>query len=588
MIARHAWMGRHIGITCLLLGIFIFAIAETAPAYRAAPTLKTDKSDPVLSTGARRYLSRTAEDGPVKVWVYFTDKGIFDGLALATAVGRQTPALTAKAAERRQKVGMERADFVDLPVVESYISAVRQLGADSRRVSRWLNAASFEVDFTALDDIAALPFVREISPVAGYKSPETEISTPSRQKTTDAATPGALDYGPSANQLTMINVPVAHFAGYDGTGVLVCMMDTGYRKDHTAFADAFSEGRVWAEYDFIFNDENTQNEIADIAGQHNHGTYTWSTLGGAAPGNVYGPAYNANFILAKTEDMRSETQVEEDNWVAGMEWADSIGADVISSSLSYSDWYTAEDYDGNTCVTTIAADIAASLGIVVCNSNGNSGPSASTIAAPTDADSILGVGAVASTGFIASFSSRGPTYDGRIKPEVCAQGVSTRCATATSTESFGYINGTSLSCPLIGGAAALVIQAHPDWTPVMVREALMQTADNAATPDNTYGWGIIDVMAAINYSFACDCTGIGDCNEDGTIDPVDVVFMVNHIYKNWPGPSPIPGCPGMNGDWDCSGTVNPVDVVYIVNHVYKNAGDPCDPCACTSYPDDCP
>jgi serine protease AprX len=588
MMIGRARDGRIIGTLCLLSFLLLCAFLDTAYAYRAEPALTAPKNDPVLTIGARHYLERTTKDGLAKIWVYFTDKGIFDNSGLAAAIDRQTAKLPAKALERRAKVGMEKAAFVDLPVRDSYVSAVRQLGGQLRRVSHWLNAASFNVDLGSLDAIAALPFVKAISPVAGYTAPKVEIGSPPLRKPIDIESQTALDYGPALGQLTMINVPAAHVAGYDGTGVLVCMMDTGYRKDHTAFADAFSEGRVVAEHDFIFNDGNTQDELEDVAGQHNHGTYTWSTLGGAAPGNVYGPAYKAEFLLAKTEDMRSETAVEEDNWVAGMEWADSYGADVISSSLGYSDWYTTSDYDGNTCVTTIAADIAASLGIVVCNSLGNNGNYPTSLNAPADADSILSVGAVGSTEVIASFSSRGPTFDGRTKPEVCAQGVNTRCATATSTISFGYINGTSLSCPLVGGAAALVIQAHPTWTPMMVREALMQTADNAATPDNTYGWGIIDVMAAIDYSFGCDCADIGDNNGDGTIDPVDAVILVNFVYRNWIAPPVIPGCVGINGDWDCNGTVNPVDVVRAVNYVYRNIDHPCDPCACESYPDICP
>ncbi len=308
-----------------------------------------------------------------------------------------------------------------------------------------------------------------------------------------------MNYGGSYRQLTQINVPNAHLAGYRGQGVRVCMIDTGYRKDHAIFAEAFTEGRVIAEYDFINDDTNTQNQAGDPSGQHNHGTYCWSTLGGALDGTHYGPAFEAEFLLAKTENVASETQVEEDDWAAAMRWADTMGADVISSSLGYSDWYVTANYNGDFCVTTKAADSAAAIGIVVCNSMGNSGPGATTLSAPADADSIVSCGAVDSNGTIAGFSSRGPTFDGRIKPEVCAQGVATYCATPTTTTSYGRVNGTSLSTPLIGGAAAVILSAHPSWTPMQVREAMMMTASQRCMPGNVYGWGIIDVMAAINY-----------------------------------------------------------------------------------------
>ncbi len=214
------------------------------------------------------------------------------------------------------------------------------------------------------------------------------------------------------------------------------------------------------------------------------------------------------FLLAKTEDETSESIVEEDNYVAALEWGEQNGADVASSSLAYLDWYSYCDMDGNTGVTTKAVDIAVSLGMVCVISAGNWGTVSPPpnpcdtlyyyISAPADADSVIAVGAVNRDGIIASFSSHGPTYDGRIKPEVCARGVSTWC-TNPNSNSYRTARGTSFSAPLVGGAAAVIISAHPDWTPMQVREALMMTADQSDDPDNDYGYGIIDVMAAIGY-----------------------------------------------------------------------------------------
>jgi len=353
--------------------------------------------------------------------------------------------------------------------------------------------------------------------------------------------------------------------------VIVCMMDTGYRKDHIAFASAFSDGRVLAERDFVFNDFNTQDEPADQPGQHNHGTYTWSALGGAADGSLYGPAYGSMFVLAKTEDIRSETQVEEDNWVAGMEWADSIGASVISSSLVYKDWYTYSNYDGDFCVTTSAADLAAQMGIIVCNANGNYGPSSGTLGAPADADSILACGAVDVNGTLASFSSRGPTADGRIKPEVCARGVTTSCASPTATTLFTTASGTSLSTPLIGGCAAVLLSAHPLWTPTQVREALMMTASQSGAPDNNYGWGIVDLLAALNYGGDPGYIP-GDLNYDGFIDILDVGMEIDIVFFGATEPFG-PVSPDVNLD----GVTGAPDIVMLIDYVFRGGVAPAYP-----------
>ena len=208
-------------------------------------------------------------------------------------------------------------------------------------------------------------------------------------------------------------------------------------------------------------------------------------------------------MLAKTEDSRSETPIEEDYWVEGIEWADSLGAQIVSSSLGYTDWYTFADMDGKTAVTTLAADRAAKLGIVIVTANGNERRNSwGHVIAPADGDSVIAVGAVTSSGSLSSFSSPGPTYDGRIKPEVCAQGTSTFCARNSSNTAYGYSSGTSLSTPLVAGVAALLLEAHPEWTPMQLREALMMTASNPSAPNNDYGWGIVNVLAALDYKFS--------------------------------------------------------------------------------------
>ncbi|MBN2226070.1 MAG: S8 family serine peptidase [candidate division Zixibacteria bacterium] len=521
------------------------------PASLTAEPLVLEKPQYVISEKASAWFAGKS-DRPFKVWVFFTDKGVFNGDDFARAVGRVT--LSDHVAKRRAKNGIDEIVFADLPVASTYTAKIVDLGAELRRVSRWLNAASFIVTNEQLDAIAALPFVHHIDPVATFSRVEIpnlapEESIPEFQE----SKVDALNYGPAFAQMNMIKVPPMHELGYDGEGVILAMLDTGFRKSHYAFQKAYSEGRVLAEYDFIFDDGDTQNEEEDNASQHNHGTYIWSTSAGYAPGAVIGPAYGATFILAKTEDVRSEQPIEEDNWAAAMEWADSLGADVITSSLGYSDWYFYSDFDGQTATITIAANTATALGIVVCNSMGNEGTLGfGSLTAPADAFEILAVGAVDASKIIASFSSRGPTYDGRLKPEVCAMGVSTRCATATADNTYGYINGTSLSTPLVAGAATLLLQAHPEYTTQQVRRALMLTADNAATPDSTYGWGIINLVDAYNWgaNFTADTLYAYDSLTVQFTDS-SLASAANHVWYF--------------GDGASSTDINPV-------HTYTDAG----------------
>lgn len=464
------------------------------------PSLVAPKESPVVSTALSRFMAERSPEDSVRIWVFFTDKGVFSQGQYQLAKGAFRSSLTSAALKRRLK-NRVAVDFLDLPVNQGYVDEVLKVGGGLRQRSRWLNAISIQIQAGKIDEIAKLPFVKQIKKVVSFKRRPLEIE-PLRgelYKQKDFAGYGR-NYGPSLPQLDQINVPIVHDMGFMGQNVIVGMLDTGYWKEHQTFAAAFSEGRVLAEWDFINDDGNTQNESGDLPGQHGHGTLTWSALGGEYDGKLYGPAFKAKFVLAKTEDTDGEEPIEEDYWVAGLEWADSIGAEVASSSLAYSDWYEYSDFDGNTCVTTIAADMAASRGIVVCNAMANSGPAYGTLHAPADADSILACGAVDANGNIAGFSSRGPTYDGRIKPEVVARGVATYCAQSSGVDHYGGANGTSLSTPLVGGCTAVLMSAHPDWTAMQAREAMMMTANNASSPDSTYGWGLVNLFAALNYS----------------------------------------------------------------------------------------
>jgi len=471
------------------------------------PIIVEKAADP-LPLEVKSFLAERDSETAV-VWLFFTDKGVTDkaGFDAKAASVR----LTERAMKRRAKVGLDHVVFADLPVERNYLDQVTAMGGTLRRQSKWLNAASFEIPASRLDAVSQLPFVASVRPVARYKKPiefderlemsgEVGMGVPADQ----TKSPVDLVYGNSWFQLNEINVPAVHAKGIFGEGVLLAIFDTGFSLSHVAFYRHLIEGRLLGTYDFVYDDPNVENEPGEpfdpwYASPEFHGTGVWSIAGGEWPENLYGPAFKASFLLGKTEDTKEEYPGEEDNLVAGVEWADSLGADVMTASLGYSDWYGIRDMDGETSPCTIAFAAAAGLGIVACNSMGNAGPDPITLSAPSDADNILSVGAVNSEGVIAEFSSRGPTYDARTKPEVCARGVSTRMALITSDQSDYSGNGTSFSTPLVAGAACLMVQARPGFTPLQIRQAFMETADNADDPNNTYGCGIIDVDAAITW-----------------------------------------------------------------------------------------
>ncbi len=439
--------------------------------------------------------SAVRQPGEYRVWVYFTDKE-------TPVLERNAVKLTSRSMERRQSRGRNK-DLTsrDYSLNPDYIKLIRQTGAIVRNRSRWLNAVSVSADNSQIEKIARLSFVTEVKPVGRSTRKLLAVDNISHRLNKQNKTT-TLDYGYSQDQIEQINVNTAHDHGYFGQGVLILMIDTGFNLTHPAF-DSLN---IVAQWDFINHDGVTANQDNDVYGQDHHGTETFSVTGGYLPGEYIAPAFRADYLLAKTENVTHEIQQEEDDFVAAVEWGDSLGADLISSSLGYLDWYEYQDLDGNTAVTTNIFDYAASIGITCVNSAGNEGGSSwFYIMPPADADSVISVGAVDSDGVIAGFSSHGPTYDNRIKPEVMARGLATA---AVNPGGSGYflVNGTSFSAPLVSGAAAVILSAHPEWNPDQVRNALMMTADNAADPDNSYGYGIIDTWAAINYT----SNGIGD------------------------------------------------------------------------------
>jgi len=416
-----------------------------------------------------------------RVWIYFDERD-----------QNRIVDLDPKSIERRKKHDIHTLTKYDYKIKQSYLNAVKKTGSEIKNKSRWLNAVSVVADMEQINLIQGLSFVTKVDPVYQHRKKKATQSAEDNNQNRD------LDYGTSLGQIEQINCHTAHTAGYYGQGVRVLYLDTGYELNHNAY-DSLN---LIAEYDFINNDQNTANETAqEISdGQDDHGTICLSVLAGYAPGSLIGPAFKSEYLLAKTEIMAEEIQQEEDNYVAALEWGESLGADVACASLGYLDWYTYQDLDGNTATTTIAIDIASSLGVTCVNSAGNEGDDPwYYIITPADADSVISVGAVSQNGIIANFSSRGPTSDGRIKPEVCALGVNTYCVRSNTENIYRTASGTSFSAPLVAGAAAVILSANSSWTNMQVREALMMTASQNTNPDNIYGYGIINTWGAINY-----------------------------------------------------------------------------------------
>jgi subtilisin family serine protease len=427
------------------------------------------------------------------VWVFFRDKGPAPETSVAQAFGRLAPRALSRRVLRGRPGPLVRSE--DLPVVPAYLEAVARGVTRVRHVSRWFNAVSAEATADQARRLAALPFVERVDLVRRSRArPEPTTSA------TPAEGPYDLAYGSSLGQVQQINVPAVHALGFSGAGVLVAVFDSGF--DNLGH-QAFSRMTIVARRDFVNGDDDVGNGLD--RGDGSHGTATLSVLGGLHEGELIGPAYGASFLLAKTEDTESETPVEEDNWAAAAEWAEAMGADVISSSLGYLGFdspftgYTYLDMDGETAISTRAADLAASLGVVVVISAGNAGfhPDHNTLGAPADGNQVIAAGAVTSLGTRASFSSVGPTVDGRIKPDVAAQGVAVKAASSFSPTAYRSVSGTSFSCPLTAGVVALILQAHPTYTVDQVHAVLRGTARNAASPDNLLGWGIVDALAAV-------------------------------------------------------------------------------------------
>ena len=376
------------------------------------------------------------------------------------------------------------------------------LGAGVRTTSRWLHALSARASTAVLSRLTRERWVRRLQPMGRWRVRPGPAPLPGDELGAAAvdtcAALGDPTYGPSDMPYRRLGLRPLADGGVNGAGVRIVILDGGFNTLHPAFAGV----AVTAQRDFVFGDSIVRDEPNDQPGAQSHGTAVWSLFAGLVPGRLVGIARGASYLLAKTEDVRSETRVEEDNYVAALEWADSIGVDIASSSLGYLVFdngfgYTPSQLNGDVAVTSVAADSAAAHGILVVTAAGNGGPGFRTLVTPGDARSVITVGAEDSLGAITGFSSRGPTADGRLKPDLTAPGLDV-CAVAGS--SLARLAGTSFATPLIAAAAALVKQLHPAIGPLALRAALRDEGSNRAAPDSTRGWGRPDVSAAAVFA----------------------------------------------------------------------------------------
>lgn len=414
-----------------------------------------------------------------KYWLYLDNKVIDHSVNISQ-----------KAELRRTTRGSQSPlNAVDFKPGIDIINQIRNTGLTVHVVSRWLGAVSVSGSEQALNRARELSFVKTIKHVATFSGRHTESQelTPGMAKALSPSEYTVLDYGPSYTQLQLCQIDSLHDLDYSGEGILIGIMDTGFNLDHPAVRSIIDDGRLLGTYDYINNDSDVQDSL-NI--QQHHGTAVWSVIGGYDEGRLIGAAYNAEFFLAKTELYNSEIEAEEDYWIAAAESMEVIGVDIISSSLGYYDWYDQSDLDGDTPAITEAADIAASLGIIVVNAAGNERLSSwGTLIAPADGDSVIAVGGITSNGSLYSGSSPGPTADGRIKPDVCALSIGV-IAAVYSNGGYASFNGTSFSAPIISGGLALILEAHPNWDVGTILTNVRRYASNSNSPNNDFGWGI--------------------------------------------------------------------------------------------------
>lgn len=438
----------------------------------------------LLATGA------SAQQDTLKYRISLKDKA-----ATEYSLKKTEKYLSAKAIERRRKQNLP-IDSTDLPVCRKYIDEIRKQGVKIVVTGKWDNFVTVSCnDTTLIDRIATLPFVLStekvwISPGAGKPSMATERDSVLNQPTIH---PDSI-YGRAITQIQMSNGDKLHEAGFKGQGMTIAVIDAGFHNVDKI--TAMQNIRILGTKDFV-------NQQADIFAESSHGMSVLSCIGMNRPDIMTGTAPEASFWLLRSEDEYSEHLVEQDYWSAAVEFADSVGVDVINTSLGYYSFddksknYKYRDLDGRHALMSRQASHIADKGMILVCSAGNSGAGSwKKITPPGDADNVLTVGAIDKRAVLATFSSVGNTADHRVKPDVVAVGVGSDVIRTDGNQ--GRANGTSFSSPIMCGMVTCLWQACPTLTAKEVIELVRRSGDRAGFPDNIYGYGVPDMWKAYN------------------------------------------------------------------------------------------
>ncbi len=451
--------------------------------------------------------------------VEFTDKA-----NSSYSVDKPGEFLTERALARRAKFNIEITEQ-DIPVNKSYTDSLQQFGAQLHVTSRWLNSAVFYTNFTSFEnDALTCSFVKSVKKV--YDTSSLKNKSLIHKWQTDISPE---NYGAAYGQVAMCNVQKLHRLGFTGKGIQIAVLDGGFYHENVipGFDSLNLNHQILGHWDFVSHNDNVFDDDS-------HGMSVLSIMGGNVHNEFLGIAPKASYYLFRTENVNSEFPIEEENWIAGAERADSLGADIITASLGYSVFdnsamdHTYADMDGKSCRITRGAEIAFSKGMMVVNSAGNEGRSSWLhIVAPSDGEHVLCVGAVDSNRNLAGFSSLGPSSDGRTKPDLCAQGVATAIIRSGGKVSSG--NGTSFSCPVMTGMVACLWQAFPDYSNQQILDLMRSIGDRFYNPDNSYGYGIPDLSKVI---FKLDSIAF----EMPGSDKIDKIYpnpLVNEVSLNY-------------------------------------------------------
>ncbi|MEO8590989.1 MAG: S8 family serine peptidase [Flavobacteriales bacterium] len=477
-----------------------------------------------------------AQTAPDTHWVQFTDKS---NTPFSLSAPEQF--LSTRALERRQaqNIGLDESD---LPVDPAYIATVLAQG-DVQLINRskWFNAITIRTsDPATLLAIEGLPFVQSVRSahsLTGERPDMEKFGTVGQMSGERGGGSGA--YGPSFLQISMMNGHLLHAINAQGQGMLIGVLDSGFDK-----ADSLPAFQQLRDRSGIILTRDMVNHDGDVYDDHWHGRSVLSCMVGVLDSQLLGTAPAADYVLLRTEDAGTEYVVEEDNWVAGAELCDSLGCDVLNTSLGYTVFddslqnHTYGDMDGATTRISIAANMASRKGMIPVCSAGNSGSSEwHYISAPADAIDILTVGAVGDVENSAPFSSRGPSADGRVKPDVCAMGWGA-IALGFDGDSIAASNGTSFSSPILAGLVACLWQLHPGRTAQEIMAAVRQSASFYAEPNDSLGYGVPDFMQAHEYLVAT--TGMADrSTPDPSVFPLPFTDRLEVLAPDLVGPCTV-------------------------------------------------